>query len=627
MLDGTLFGPMDLAKEGKQADVALPPYFPVDRNEAFIPAGTPDRPTTALSKYLGLCWRLHRGESLLFLARCLPALTAPGLQEAGDDILGQIKDPRAARVTAEQALKAPTLGHKQELLGLLARKLDGPWNASRNEPPVEAAIKKALESPDLRLMGIALVAATRDAHYAGILNLMAEDGSLAESVRVAAVEAMGSLGLRNSQTVLDRLVGAAKDQPSSSLVAEAAIRTLPKVYDAANKLSRLIVARDYPLGVRRESLRTLAQLKGGARHIVDMAKAGTLPDDLKTEATTLIQTTLTLDRRLREEAAKILPLPRMASGKPLPPLEELLRREGHATGGRSVFFRVGLNSCSSCHRVQGRGQWVGPDLSTISTKYGKDELLRSILNPSAAIGSSFRSLVLALVDGRVVTGLPIEETRERIVIKTADGKRVAVRTGEIDERKSSDVSLMPEGLAQTMGPEELIDLLAFLSSLHQPVSIVGQYHVVGPVSERSIDVSGKIDPAARVPGPHGEQLAWRRLGANAEGLAELAVAAGGSGKTSVYAYTPVYSPVEQPAKLVVETQSDLSVWLGGKLVISAGPAEAAIEPHEAGITLPQGTSTLLFARERRRQDRGAGHSGDDVRLGAARLLHRQRSQP
>ena len=149
-------------------------------------------------------------------------------------------------------------------------------------------------------------------------------------------------------------------------------------------------------GVRREALRTLGQLQGGgARRILEMAKAGKLPGELKTEATTLLHTTFTLDRRLRDEAARVLPLPSAAGGRPLPPVGELLRREGDPEKGRVVFFRVGLNSCASCHRVRGQGQWVGPDLSTIGTKYGKDELLRSILNPSAAIGYNYRALVLA----------------------------------------------------------------------------------------------------------------------------------------------------------------------------------------------------------------------------------------
>src|SRR4029079_2548893 len=137
-----------------------------------------------------------------------------------------------------------------------------------------------------------------------------------------------SLRAPRGQALLDRLVGGTKGQPTSNPMAEAAVRTLPKLYDASNRLAELIDARDVPLGVRREALRTLALQGGGARRILEMAKAGKLPGELKTEATTLLHTTFTLDRRLRDEAARVLPLPSAAGGHPLPPVGELLRREG-----------------------------------------------------------------------------------------------------------------------------------------------------------------------------------------------------------------------------------------------------------------------------------------------------------
>ena len=99
------------------------------------------------------------------------------------------------------------------------------------------------------------------------------------------------------------------------------------------------------------------------------------------------------------------------------------------------------NSCSGCHRVQGRGQWIGPDLSTIGTKYGRDELLRSVLNPSAAIGHGFRSLVVSLDDGRVLSGLPVEDSPERLVLKTAQGERLAIAPKQVEERKLEDTKL------------------------------------------------------------------------------------------------------------------------------------------------------------------------------------------
>ena len=100
---------------------------------------------------------------------------------------------------------------------------------------------------------------------------------------------------------------------------------------------------------------------------------------------------------------------------------------------------------AGCHRVQGRGQWVGPDLSTIGVKYGRDELIRSILSPSAAIGYSFRSLVLALADGRVITGLPVEETPDRLVLKTADGQRIAVEPRSIEDAGPATSRSCPKG--------------------------------------------------------------------------------------------------------------------------------------------------------------------------------------
>jgi putative heme-binding domain-containing protein len=294
----------------------------------------------------------------------------------------------------------------------------------------------------------------------------------------------------------------------------------------------------------------------------------------------------------------VLPLPKTAGGHPLPPVGELLRRDGNPEAGRSVFFRAGLNSCATCHRVRGQGQWVGPDLSTIGTKYGKDELLRSILNPSAAIGYSYRSLVLAMADGRALTGLPVEESRDRLVIKTADGQRISLRPGDIEERKTSDLSLMPEGLAQTMSVQELVDLIAYLSSLRVPVSIVGQYHLLGPLPEAGDEAvmapGGKVDLSATVRGPQGQELNWRRFDANAEGLADLTTIVTGSPGNVAYVFTPVTSPVEQRARLVVDTQSGLAVWLNGKPVISSFPARPASVPREVDVDLPRGPSTLLI---------------------------------
>ena len=218
--------------------------------------------------------------------------------------------------------------------------------------------------------------------------------------------------------------------------------------------------------------------------------------------------------------------------------------------------------------------------------------------PSAAIGYSFRSTVLGLADGRAITGLVVEETPDRLVVKTADGQRITVKPSDIEDRKTSEVSLMPDGLAQTMTDRQLIDLLDYLSTLRKPVSIVGQYHVVGPLTEPgdepAIDPSTKIDIGSAVHRNQQQAASWRRLDASAEGMVDLTAMVAGNPQLVVYAYTPVTSQIEQEARLVVETHSNLTVWMGGKPVITSSPTHLMSEPREVEVKLPKGTSAILI---------------------------------
>ena len=109
------------------------------------------------------------------------------------------------------------------------------------------------------------------------------------------------------------------------------MRTVPHIYDARTRLTELITARDFPLGLRREALRALAEHQDGGPRIIELARDGKLPDDLKTEAVTLLITHR--DRQVRDRAASVLPLPKIAGGRPLPPIGELIRRDGDADEG------------------------------------------------------------------------------------------------------------------------------------------------------------------------------------------------------------------------------------------------------------------------------------------------------
>ena len=447
LFGASLFGAYDLHKEGAQGDVALSPYFPVDRNEAFIAVETPDRLVSTTSKYLGLAWRIHRTEVLPCVKRLMPHLQAVELKQAADDILEQQKDPKTAEFVAGMVTNRIDSAHQRAFLSLLARRLASNWHSTSNQPVVVRAIEKALRDPETRRIGIALAMATRDERYQRMLINLTEGSNTPEEIRIAAIEALGSFP--NSSIVpLERMIESVRGKASLNSMADAALRTISHMKSEGKRLLEILKTPEYPIGLRREALRTLAHRQGGGKQILDLAEAGKLAVDLKNDATMLVHADS--NRRIRDQATKILPLPKTVGGETLPPLGELIRREGNIERGKDVFFRQGTKSCAGCHRVQGKGQSVGPDLSTIGIKYGRDELMRSILSPSDSIGSSYRSLVAALTDGRVITGLPIEDTPERLVIKTSDGQLVSVEPRLIEERRTSDVSLMPEGLSQNM---------------------------------------------------------------------------------------------------------------------------------------------------------------------------------
>jgi len=593
LMDPSLFGePGDFAGDLGNDQVALPPYFPVDRNEAFIPAGAPDRPTTPLSKFLGFQWRLRRPEALPVLERVLPRLAGPELQRAGIDTLRGMPDSVTADVAALVAERADDPSFRQAVTAMLADRLAGPWRPAADRPPVVRLIKECLGDPERRLQGIALAVASADSRHQPALEALAVAADEPDEVAVAAVEALGAFP-ETPARVLEDLINAVRGEPDSTPRAAAAVRTLPKLGDARETLWRIATDRDYSSALRREALRTAARLPEGGNRLIELAKAGTLPDDLKIEAATALSAHS--DPKIREAAEGVLPLPKAAGGRSLPPVVELLRRRGNPERGAAVFFRQEANACGACHRSQGQGSWLGPDLSTIGTKYGKDELLRSILDPSAAVGFSYRAVVVALADGRVVTGLPVEDSADRLILKTADGERVAIPTGEIEERRFSDVSLMPENLVQTMTDGELVDLLAYLGSLRLPASVIGQYQVAGPIAEsgdaRAVDPSA-VDPGATVADGEGRSLSWRRIDADAEGLADIGPHLTAGARRVAYARAPVISATAQKGRLVLDSPIEAAVWLNGAPLNLTRTGEGG--PLSAEIDLPEGASTLLI---------------------------------
>jgi putative heme-binding domain-containing protein len=146
-----------------------------------------------------------------------------------------------------------------------------------------------------------------------------------------------------------------------------------------------------------------------------------------------------------------------------------LRRAAMNTGGdsvrgKTVFFSVKAQ-CAPCHKVNGQGGDVGPDLSQIGGKFDRTHLIESILDPSAEILQGYQATIIETKSGRVWTGIIKSESATAVTLMEVGGKQIVIPVRDIETRAASKVSLMPAGLADTMTPAEFTDLIAYLESL------------------------------------------------------------------------------------------------------------------------------------------------------------------
>jgi putative heme-binding domain-containing protein len=128
--------------------------------------------------------------------------------------------------------------------------------------------------------------------------------------------------------------------------------------------------------------------------------------------------------------------------------------------GRRLFGAVG---CSKCHAIaQEQKGGGGPSLADARKRFTMAHVVESILLPSRQIAEPFRGTTIVTTQGQVLTGLIVAESPMEIELLLPDASRKILRMNDIEERRHSELSPMPQGLVKT--PRELRDLVAYLLS-------------------------------------------------------------------------------------------------------------------------------------------------------------------
>ena len=183
-----------------------------------------------------------------------------------------------------------------------------------------------------------------------------------------------------------------------------------------------------------------------------------------------------------------------------------LAKAGDRNKGRILFGA----HCAACHRLEGVGNVIGPNLAALSNRTPL-AFLTAILDPNRAIEATWMQFVAKTRDGRTLAGAVVEETSAAITLAGIDGSRTKIPRSQLASLDSAGRSLMPEGLEAAIPIDQMADLLAYLKSSGRPLS---QVVVKGNTIEHlGTDHDGfysiMFDP---VPGATAFELEWANEG-------------------------------------------------------------------------------------------------------------------
>ena len=401
-------------------------------------------------------------------ARLAAGSRIPRIQEFMARRIGALGTSESMALLVGELGRTADSGRRSTLLAGIEESLRG-----RRQFAMPAAwpdvFKKLAADPDQRVRSRALALALTfgDAAARRELRNVLADGTAPVGSRREALAALLQVKDPSLATTLPALV---RDPGLGGL----AIRAMSNYDDRTASDGLIEVYRTLGPSERRDALNALAARKGSARALLAAVKAGKLPaGDLTADLVRQLrnlkdpdvdarigQVWGTVRETTRDRARLIAEYKRMLSAQPARPADASL--------GRAVFAKV----CQQCHVLFGVGGQVGPDL-TGSNRADLDYVLSNVLDPSALIGKDYLAHVIAMADGRVLTGIVRAEDKDTITLVTAN-ETVVLPKSEVEERRSSEQSMMAEDIWKPLAEHEIRSLVKYLASPAQVPQPVGQ---------------------------------------------------------------------------------------------------------------------------------------------------------
>jgi putative heme-binding domain-containing protein len=336
-----------------------------------------------------------------------------------------------------------------------ARRVDPPqgWDALRDELVGSNVVAVATPAKELAVV-------FGDGRTMDALKAVAADATADPNARRDALEVLVRSGEKDLAPLLKNLV-------TDRSVGAIAVRGLASVGAADTPDVLLKRFWQLPKDARADAVAALTVREPWALALLDNVEKGAVPKELVTASDARQMSSLgsqKVDERLSKVWGTIRTTPAAVRA-------DIERMRGQLTpevlakaelmNGRGLYNRL----CSNCHKLYGEGTAVGPDL-TGGNRASLDYLLENLLDPSATVPEAYRSSVIVLKDGRVLTGVIAGQSENRLTLQTATDKQT-LDAGDVEEIKQTELSLMPNGQLDRLTEEEVRDLIAYLQSKSQ----------------------------------------------------------------------------------------------------------------------------------------------------------------
>ncbi len=313
---------------------------------------------------------------------------------------------------------------------------------------------------------LALRGGRRDVIGPVLARLMKENAEFREE-RFTLIRVLGELRPEEAFAPLLQVLAQSRDTAARS-----------EALQALGKFDRKELARDllrhwsaFSPELRGQVLATLCSRVPWAKDLLQaVGGSGVIP---KADVPDSIADRLRLleDDEIDSLVTRYFGVPRRATGeakaKRIAELTDLLRKSppGDAVSGRKVFAA----RCAACHQLFGEGGVLGPDL-TSQERSNIENMLLQIVDPNAGIREGYTLFQIETRDGRRLLGYVADREGDTLTLRDAAGQVMTIHLDEIASQSALPDSLMPEGLLDGLGDEEIRDLFAYLSGVPGPRS-------------------------------------------------------------------------------------------------------------------------------------------------------------